>query len=89
MRLGLSNNLDAEIGRSTADMLLDRLLSPGDGVPSPREGLWVVRMRVCRTCHGRVGVWAGGEVATWINKHRTKINITRLKLINYTQSHKC
>ena len=72
MRLGLSNNLDAEMGRSTADMLLERLLSPCDGVPSLGEDLWVVRMRVCRTCHGREEVWADGEVATYINEHKTK-----------------
>ena len=57
VRLGLSNNLEADMGRSTADMLLDRLLSPSDGVVrSPEEGLWVVRTRVCRTCHGSGGV---------------------------------
>ena len=65
MRLGLSNNLEADIGRSTADMLLDRLLSPSDGaVRSPGEGLCVVRMRVCRTCHGSGEFWTGGELAT-------------------------
>ena len=64
------------MGRSTADMLLERLLSPGDGVPSLGEGLWVVRMRVCRTCHGREEVWAGGEVATYVNEHKIKINVT-------------
>ena len=65
MRLGLSNNLEADIGRSTADMLLDRLLSPSDEVVhSPGEGLWVVHMRVCRTCHGSGEFWTGGELAT-------------------------
>ena len=53
-------------------------MSPGDGVPSLGEGLWVVRMRVCRTCHGREEVWAGGEVAIYVNEHKIKINITTL-----------